>query len=200
MESSRQQEYSQSGLSSPYPSFPGPSSEGSSADQASAAQYPPQGQDPRAPNFNTSATPPADYPINPPSARSGAYSEYIQRYNQPASQAAAGGNMAQPQSPSIPLRDANDHSNQSLKSDSDVPIDPNISTTSPTYPQPSAYSPYQPHGDMHAHYAPHAAAPMYPGHYQGHQAPMHYGYSTAPHATASPAMTSPVQPRPGVSI
>jgi hypothetical protein len=200
----RQSEYSQSGLSSPYPSFPGPSSEGSSADQESAAQYP-QGQDPRASSYTASATPPTiGYSSNRPSAVSGAFPDYIRNYSQPATQGAATANMAQPQSPSIPLRDASDHPNQSLKADSDVPIDPNISTTSPTYPQHGSYSPapYQPtHGELQQHYQPHPTTPMYPrpdwSAPQQH-AHMHYGYSGAAHAPAQQAMASPVQRPPTV--
>lgn len=197
----RQSEYPQSGLSSPYPTFPGPSSEGSSADQDSAAQYP-QGADPRASSFPASATPPAPaYPNNRPAAVSGAsFNEYIRQSYQPATQGAATANMAQPQSPSIPIRDANDHPNQSLKADSDVPIDPNISTSSPGYPQHGSYS-YQTHGDMQQHYP---ATPMYPSRpdwatpQHAHMA--HYGYSQPAHAPAQQAMASPVQRPPTVGI
>src|SRR5689334_13303625 len=120
----RQTDYSQSGLSTPYPSFPEPSSEASSADQASAAQYP-QSQDPRASsNYSASATPTSDYSsINPASARSGSFPEYIQRPCQSSAQGANAGSMAQPQSPSMPIQDgqASDHqSQQQLKSDDNV--------------------------------------------------------------------------------
>jgi hypothetical protein len=128
----RQQDYPQSGLSSPYPTFPEPLSEGLSADQASAAQYPPQGQDPRASNL----TPTSDYSLNPSSARSGSFPEYIQRSYQPGAQGQAPGGMAQQQSPSMPLSDgqSNDHHQQQQhKSDSDVPIG-----NEPYIPTPSA--------------------------------------------------------------
>ncbi|KAF1959539.1 hypothetical protein CC80DRAFT_501748 [Byssothecium circinans] len=194
---SRQSEYSQSGLQQPYPSFPKTPSEDSSADQASAAQYP-QGQDPRAQNFSASATPTSEYAINPSSARSGSFPEYLQRSYQPGAQAAAAGGMAQPQSPSLPLHDGsnNDHHQSELKSDSDVPIDPSIAAaTSPTYPQHQQYSPYTPHHDMQ-HYPgqPHtpiyASRPEWAGQYP--QPGVHYGHP-ATSGPPAPAMVSPIQ-------
>lgn len=197
----RQQEYPQSGLSSPYPSFPEPPSEGTFADQASAAQYPPQGQDPRASNL----TPTSDYSSLPPSARSGSFPEYIQRSYQPGAQGQAAGGMAQQQSPSMPLSDGqtNDHQQpQQLKSDNDVPIDPSIAAqTSPTYPHQQQYSPYTPHHDMQ-HYPGHPQTPMYAqrpewaGQYA--QPGMHYGHP-ASSGPPAPAMVSPVQRPPTVS-
>lgn len=189
-------------MTSPYPSFPDPPSEDALADQASAAQYP-QGQDPRAQPFS-SATPSSEYAINPSSARSGSFPEYIQRSYQPGAQAQAAGGMAQPQSPSMPLSDGHnhDHQAQQLKSDSDVPIDPSIAAaTSPTYPQHQQYSPYTPHHDMQ-HYPGHPATPMYAQrpewagqHPQQHQMPYGYPSSSGPPA---PAMVSPVQRPPNV--
>lgn len=196
----RQQDYPQSGLSSPYPTFPDSASEGTSADQASAAQYPPQGQDPRASNL----TPSSDYSINPSSARSGSFPEYIQRSYQPGAQGQAPGGMAQQQSPSMPLSDGHsgDHQQPQLKSDSDVPIDPSIAAaTSPTYPHQQQYSPYTPHHDMQ-HYPGHPQTPMYAsrpewaGQYP--QPGMHYGHP-ATSGPPAPAMVSPVQRPPTVS-
>lgn len=196
----RQQDYPQSGLSSPYPTFPDSASEGTSADQASAAQYPPQGQDPRASNL----TPSSDYSINPSSARSGSFPEYIQRSYQPGAQGQAPGGMAQQQSPSMPLSDghSSDHQQPQLKSDSDVPIDPSIAAaTSPTYPHQQQYSPYTPHHDMQ-HYPGHPQTPMYAsrpewaGQYP--QPGMHYGHP-ATSGPPAPAMVSPVQRPPTVS-
>ncbi|KAF2473336.1 uncharacterized protein BDR25DRAFT_323894 [Lindgomyces ingoldianus] len=188
----RQTEYPQSGLSSPYPTFPKPPSEDSSADQASAAQFP-QGQDPRTSNL----TPTSDYTINPSSARSGSFPEYIQRSYQPGAQGANAGGMAQPQSPSMPLQDGqqNDHQQQ-LKSDSDVPIDPSIAAApSPTYAQHGQYSPYTPHHDMQ-HYPGHPTTPMYgtrpewAGQYPQHAMPYGHPSTSGPPA---PSMVSPVQ-------
>lgn len=163
----RQQDYTQSGLSSPYSHFPEPSSEGPPADQASAAQYPPQGQDPRAANL----TPTSDYSLNPSSARSGSFPDYIQRSYQPGAQGQAAGGMAQQQNPSIAAQ------------------------TSPTYPHQQQYSPYTPHHDMQ-HYPGQPQTPMYAsrpewaGHYP--QPGMHYGHP-ATSGPPAPAMVSPVQ-------
>jgi hypothetical protein len=197
----RQQDYPQSGLSSPYPTFPVPLSEGLSADQASAAQYPTQGQDPRASNL----TPTSDYSLNPSSARSGSFPEYIQRSYQPGAQGQAPGGMAQQQSPSMPLSDgqSNDHLNQQQhKSDSDVPIDPSIAqATSPTYPHPQQYSPYTPHHDMQHYPGQHPQTPIYgqrpewAGQYP--QPGMHYHPASS--GAPAPAMVSPVQRPPTVS-
>lgn len=205
----RQTDYPQSGLSSPYPPISHHQSEPSSADQASAAQYP-QSQDPRSSNFSSSATPSSEYSINPSSARSGSFPDYIQRppYQQPGAQSTNPGGMAQATSPSMPLPDghANSHTPQRIKSDPDVPIDPSIaSATSPTYPQPQ-YSPYQQQHDM-AHYQAHppSAPPMYgrapdwPSHFSGH--PMGHPYPPgASSGPPPPAMVSPVQRPPAVSI
>ncbi|QRC92583.1 C2H2 zinc finger transcription factor PnCon7 isoform C [Parastagonospora nodorum SN15] len=163
----RQQEYPQSGLSSPYPTFPEPASEGVSVDQASAAQYPSQGQDPRASNL----TPTSDYSLNPSSARSGSFPDYIQRSYQPGAQGQAPGGMAQQQNPSI------------------------AAATSPTYSHQQQYSPYTPHHDMQ-HYPGHPQTPIYPsrpewaGQYP--QPGMHYGHP-ASSGPPAPAMVSPVQ-------
>ena len=197
----RQTDYPQTGLSSPYPTFPEPPSEGS-ADQASAAQYP-QGQDPRASNFSATATPASEYSINPSSARSGSFPEYIQRSYQPGAQAAAAGGMAQPQSPSMPLSDGqnNDHP-QHIKSDSDVPIDPSIAAApSPSYPQHSQYTYGSAQHDIHQYAGHPTATPMYStrpewgGQYQPHH--MQYGHA-ATSGPPAPAMVSPVQRPPTV--
>jgi len=137
------------------------------SDQASAAQYPPQGQDPRASNL----TPTSDYSSLPPSARSGSFPEYIQRSYQPGAQGQAAGGMAQQQNPSIAAQ------------------------TSPTYPHQQQYSPYTPHHDMQ-HYPGHPQTPMYgqrpewAGQYA--QPGMHYGHP-ASSGPPAPAMVSPVQ-------
>lgn len=203
----RQSDYSQTGLSSSYPSFPEPQSEGSPSDQASAAQYP-QGQDPRSANFSSSATPTSEYGINPSSARSGSFPEYIQRPYPPQSgQASHPGGMAQATSPSMPLHDGqnNSHNPHSIKSDSDVPIDPSIAAaTSPSYPPHAQYSPYGAQHDMS--YQGHPGTPMYPQRPEwGGQYPpptphgMPYGHGPASSGPPAPAMVSPVQRPPTVS-
>ncbi|KAF2196246.1 hypothetical protein GQ43DRAFT_268391 [Delitschia confertaspora ATCC 74209] len=203
----RQSEYSQSGLSSPYPIFAAPNSEGSSADPASAAQYP-QGQDPRAATYSSSATPASEYNnINSSSARSGSFPEYIQRSYQPAAQGASAGGMAQPQSPSMHSPEDghnqnNGHPPQQTGSDSVLPIDPSIAAAaSPTYPgYGQQHSPYTPQHDIQ-HYPAHAA-PMYsarPEWASGQYPQHHMGYAHPVTSGApAPAMVSPVQrPPPG---
>ncbi|KAI9764714.1 MAG: hypothetical protein M1840_008106 [Geoglossum simile] len=161
-------EYSQSGLHSPsYPTFPDPQSEGSSADQVSAAQYQPT-QEARSSNFSTSATPTSEYGLNPPSARSGSFPEYLTRpqyqegatrYHASSTHSGSSGGMAQASSPSLPLADGrqnNHHNPARIKSDPDVPIDPSIAASSPGYPPQGQYPPYAPQ--------PHDMAQAYPSH------------------------------------
>ncbi|KAL6152130.1 hypothetical protein ACJBU6_09014 [Exserohilum turcicum] len=139
------------------------------SDQASAAQYPPSGPDPRSSNL----TPSSDYSLNPSSARSGSFPEYIQRSYQPGAQGQAPGGMAQQQNPSIAAQ------------------------TSPTYAShQQQYSPYTPHHDMQ-HYPGqpqtpmgYASRPEWAGHYP--QPGMHYGHP-ATSGPPAPAMVSPVQ-------
>ncbi|KAI9755630.1 MAG: [4Fe-4S] proteins maturation [Chaenotheca gracillima] len=176
-------EYSQSGLHSPYPplsSSDAQSEEGRPADQASAAQYTPA-QEVRPANFSSSATPTSEYGLNPPSSRSANFPpEYLARQPfpqegppryHPSSNHSGGssGGMAQTSSPSLPLADGHPNSHHpaahpqhhnapphpSLKSDAEVPIDPSIAASSPTYPHSGQYSPYTPSHEM---------APGYPGH------------------------------------
>ncbi|KAK7712738.1 hypothetical protein SLS57_007692 [Botryosphaeria dothidea] len=197
----RQNDYSQSGLNSPYPfSTAEPQSEGSSADQASAAQYPP-GSDPRSANFSSSATPTSEYGINPSSARSGSFPEYVQRgHYPPAGQTPQAGNMAQATSPSMPLPDGNANNNaQSNKSDPEVPIDPSIAAaTSPTYPPHGQYSPYPPQHEM-PHYGGHPATPVYRTDQWGQHYPGMYGHAPVSSGPPAPSMVSPVQRPPTVS-
>ncbi|KAM3080924.1 hypothetical protein ACMFMF_002841 [Clarireedia jacksonii] len=157
-------EYTQSGLQTPYPhAFTNAQSEDSSADHASAAQYPPQ-QEVRANNYSTSATPTSEYGVYPASARSGSFPEHLQRPYHPASNhSGSSGGMAQPTSPSIPLQDGrSNHQSAQLKSDQDVPIDPSIAASSPTYPAHGGqYSPYPPQEQMQHGYQQHPSGAMY---------------------------------------
>jgi hypothetical protein len=206
MDARQQPEYPQSGLSSPYAHYNGHQSEGNSADQASAVQYP-AGQEYKPSNFSSSATPDSSYGIPPQSARSGSFPEYIQRgytEGQPNRyQSSAQGNhaaMAQTSSPSIPMPDGQQSNGDASqhKSDGDVPIDPSIAQSSPSYPPPQNYSPYPPQQqqEMQQHYA---AQHMYarpewaPGQYPQ---PMHYGHSPATSGGAPPAMVAHHIPRP----
>ncbi|KAI9820267.1 MAG: hypothetical protein M1827_005889 [Pycnora praestabilis] len=211
-------DYSQSGLHSPYPAFNDPQSEGSPTDQASAAQYPP-GPEVRSSNFSSSATPTSEYGINPSSARSGSFPEYLTRqpypdgatrYHPPNNHSGSSGGMAQATSPSMPLADGHPNSHhgaQHIKSDPDVPIDPSIAASSPTYPPPGPYSPYPPQHDMSQGYPGHPGPPqMYGGRpdwgaqYGGHNhgLPGPYNAHNSPATTVSSASSAATAgPRPG---
>lgn len=206
MDARPQQEYPQSGLSSPYAHYNGHQSEGTSADQASAVQYP-AGQEYKPTNFSSSATPDSSYGLPPQSARSGSFPEYIQRgyadsqpnRYQPGAQGTPSG-MAQTSSPSLSMPDGhqpNGHAPQrNIESDGDVPIDPSIAQTSPSYPPPHNYSPYPPQQEIPQY----AAHPMYarPEWPQGQYPPqpMQYGHSPATTGGAAPAMVAHHIPRP----
>lgn len=95
-----------------------------------------------------------------------------------------------------------DHRNQSnLKSDADLPIDPSIAASSPTYPPP--YSPYQPQGHDMSQYQGHPPPQMYArpewSHGYPHQQHAMQGPYSSPApptvGSASPAATA--GPRPG---
>ena len=202
----RQSEYPQSGLSSPYAHYNGHQSEGNSADQASTVQYP-AGQDYKPTNFSSSATPDSSYGLPPQSARSGSFPEYIQRgyaEGQPARyQPSAQGNhaaMAQTSSPSLSIADGQQPSGNAsqhhTKSDGDVPIDPSIAQSSPSYPPPHNYSPYPPQQQEMPQYAAHhmyARPEWTPGQYSQ---PMQYGHSPATSGGAAPGMVAHHMPRP----
>ncbi|RHZ44958.1 uncharacterized protein CDV56_101372 [Aspergillus thermomutatus] len=225
-------EYAQSGSHFPYPPSAAANSEHPAADQASAAataQYTPQ-QEVRptpqytpqpevrpasaaaAANISSSNTPQSDYGLNqPPAARSPAYPDYLARppqyHHAPNTQAGGAAGMAQATSPSMTtLHDGhqNDHRNHSnVKSDADVPIDPSIAASSPTYPPP--YSPYQPQGHDMAQYQGHPPPPppqMYGRPEWSHGYGQHQhglpGPYSAPATTVGPASPAATAgPRPG---
>lgn len=195
----RQPEYPQSGLNSPYAPYHGHQSEASSADQASAVQYQPS-QDYKSSNFSSSATPSSDYGL-PQSARSGSFPEYIQRSYADGQQSRypPGQNghaaMAQTSSPSQSMPEgvqSNDHAQNDRSSDGNVPIDPTIAQSSPTYPS-HGYSPYPPQQHEMQQYQ---GQPMYgrPDWAGGYQQPM-YGHSPATQAGAVQGTVAHV-PRP----
>ena len=202
--------YSQSGLHTPYPSaLSDDRSEHSSTDHASPAQYPAaaQAQDPRS-RFTTS-TPTSHYGVYTPTARGSTSSipEHIQRQYHPAStHSGSSGGMAQPTSPSsVPLQDGrSNHQSSNMKSDSEVPIDPSIAASSPTYPpHGNQYSPYPPQQDMsHGYPGQHPGGPMYTqprpdwagyGHPAPHGLPAGYAVSSA----QTPTSAAPAGQRPG---
>ena len=199
----RQPEYPQSGLNSPYAPYNGHPSEGSSADQASAVQYQP-GQDYKAANFSSSATPNSDYGL-PQSARSGSFPDYIQQRSYtdpqqnryPASATGGHAGMAQTSSPSLSMPNGeqpNGHASSNSKSDGDVPIDPSIAQSSPTYPPPHNYSPYPPQHEIpqYAGQPMHYGRPDWAGQYQQ---PM-YGHSPATSGGAAGGAPAYAMPRP----
>lgn len=198
-------EYSQSGLPTPYPNaFIDAQSEETPADRASAAQYTPQ-QEVRSNNYSTSATPTSEYGVYPASARSASFPEHIQRQYHPASNhSGSSGGMAQSTSPSMPLQDGRpNHHNTQIKSDQDVPIDPSIAASSPTYPAHGGqYSPYPPQQDMQHGYPSHPGGAMYTqprpdwAGYGGHpQHPMQGGYAVT--GAQTPTSAAPAGARPG---
>lgn len=198
----RQPEYPQSGLNLPHAPYNGHQSEGSTADQASAVQYTP-GQDYKSSNFSSSATPNSEYGL-PQSARSGSFPEYIQRSyadtqqsRYPATAHSGHAGMAQTSSPSMSMPDGQQSSGHEINnrnSDRDVPIDPSIAQSSPTYPPPQNYSPYPPQHEMPQYQGQPMAhgRPEWAGYYQQ---PMGYGHSPATTGGAAPNMVAHV-PRP----
>lgn len=199
----RQSEYQQSGLSSPYAPYNGHQSEGSSADQSSAVQYQPS-QDYKPATYSTSATPDSSYGI-PQSARSGSFPEYIQRSyaeGQPQNRYAAGtpSNMAQTSSPSSsPEGQQNNNHAHVNKSDAEVPIDPSIAQSSPSYPPPQSYSPYPPQEQQHMpQYGSQQMTSYARPEWAGHQYPQQamYGHSPATTGGAAPNMVAHSIPRP----
>jgi hypothetical protein len=196
-------EFSQTGLPTPYPhAFTEPQSEDSPADQSSAHQYTPQPEVVRSNNFSASATPTSEYGVYPASARSGSFPEHVHRQYHPGSNhSGSSGGMAQPTSPSLPLQDARSN-NPQIKSDQDVPIDPSIAASSPTYPaQHGQYSPYPPQQEMQHGYPSHPGGAMYAqprpdwAGYGGH--PQHGlpGYPVS--GAQTPTSAAPAGGRPG---
>lgn len=195
---SRQGEY-QPGLNSPQPKEDEHHSEGSSADHSTAAQYTPQ-QDVK---YNATATPNSEYSLNPSSARSGTFPEYnnvprtaaypdgSQRYH-PSAGPNGAGNMAQPTSPSMSPPEVPDGQTDNRQveasnpsSDQNIPVDPSIAQSSPTYPPPH-YPPYTPQHDMGGYHGQPMYRPDYPGPYS---AP-HMGYGHVP-TSVSPPLSYP---------
>ncbi|EFR05023.1 hypothetical protein MGYG_08027 [Nannizzia gypsea CBS 118893] len=112
--------------------------------------------EPRSGGISASNTPQPDYnlhqssshpPPPPAAARPSPYPEYLTRQPQyhhaPHTQAGGPPGMAQATSPSMNPQDGQQSDHRSpaqVKSDTEVPIDPSIAASSPSYPPP--YSPY----------------------------------------------------------
>lgn len=201
-------EFSRSGLNTPYTPTFNDASVDSPAENQSPASYP--AQEVRPVNYSASATPTSEYSVHPSSARSGSFPEHIQRQYYPSSShSGSSGGMAQPTSPSLPLQDgASNHHAQQIKSDQDVPIDPSIAASSPTYPPHGGpYSAYPPQQEMSHGYPQHPGGPMYAqqprpdwagyGQHPQHGMPAPYPSS----GVSAPNSAAPSGPRPGqVSI
>ena len=105
--------------------------------------------------------------------------------------------MAQSTSPSMSLQDgeqSNHHHPQHIKSNAEVPVDPNIAASSPTYPP---YSPYasQPHDMGHYQGHPPQGYQHWPPQYAGHPHGMPAPYSSPGNGT--PGTPASAGPRPG---
>ena len=136
----------------------------------------------RSSTYAQTATPSSEYSVNSSSARSATLpQDYLarQQYAQQQSHAGAG-TMAQATSPSMSLQDGqqNNHHNPPHKSNPEVPIDPSIAQSSPTYPP---YSPYAPNHDMS----------QYQGHPQQGYHPWPQQYAGHPHGMPGGPYSSP---------
>ena len=150
----------------------------------------------RPPSYAPNQTPTVEYA---PAARQ--QQDYVARQHFAQQQHSHGhtASMAQATSPSMSLQDGqqNDHHpHQHIKSNADVPVDPNIAASSPTYPP---YSPYAPH-DM-SQYHGHAPPPGYPQHwpqqYAGHPHGMPGPYSSPGTGASAQGTPSSAGPRSG---
>ncbi|GBF65734.1 C2H2 finger domain transcription factor [Trichophyton mentagrophytes] len=164
--------------------------------------------EPRSGGISASNTPQPDYnlhqnsshpPPPPAAARPSPYPEYLTRQPQyhhaPHTQAGGPPGMAQATSPSMNPQDGQQSDHRSpaqVKSDTEVPIDPSIAASSPSYPPP--YSPYAPQSHDMAQYQSHPpqmyARPDWPHQYGAHQPGMPGPYS-------SPASVFSFVPIPG---
>lgn len=199
-------EHPQSSLSTSYPTFPEPQSEGSFADQASVAQYI-QGQDPRYANSSSPTTLTSNHGIAPSSARSGSFSDYIQRPYDPASGRGANvGGMVRTNSPSMLIEDgqANNHNTHNMMAKTGERIGPPAAaTTSPTYPPHGQCPSYVPQHDIYyqTHPGVHGRPEWAGGQYAPcppHMAP-NYGLRPATSGLVAGEMVSPEQGLPIVS-
>ncbi|RKF72319.1 C2H2 finger domain transcription factor CON7 [Golovinomyces cichoracearum] len=132
--------------------------ENSSAHGSAANHYTPS------PGIKSSTDSPPEYGVYPASACSSSFPEHINRQNQQtSSHSGSSGGMPPSTSPSLPLQDGrSNHHHPQITSDQDVPIDPSISASSPTYsPHAGQYSPYPPQQEMSQAYSSHAPGSMY---------------------------------------
>jgi transcription factor CON7 len=200
-------DYSQSGLHSPFSAtFKDAKSEESPTDQASVANsFTPEVRSSSNSNYSASATPTSEYSVHPASARSSSFPEHIHRpYYHSSNPSGGSGGMAQATSPSMPLQDGRPSHHNQIKSDAEVPIDPSIAASSPTYPPHGGqYSPYPPQQEMSHGYPQHPGGPMYAqprpdwsgyGQQSHHGMPSPYSQTTG---VSTPTSTAPAGARPG---
>ena len=141
-------------------------------------------------NFPPVTGPASEFRVNPSLARAANLNpEYIARpqYAQQQNHANTG-SMAQATSPSMSLQDGhqnNHHNTPHVKSNSDVPIDPSIAASSPTYPP---YSPYAQQGHDMSHYQgqPPPGYPHWPQQYAGHP----HGLPNGPYSSPGTAVSA----------
>ena len=164
----------------------------SASDSASVAQYaaPPE------------AASTANFGVTPSSARAATlHPEHLARQQYAQQQGHARTvSMAQATSPSMSLQDGhqnNHHNTPHVKSNPEVPIDPSIAASSPTYPP---YSPYAQQGHEMAQYPGHPP-PGYqhwPQQYAGHPHGMPNGpYSSPGTAVSAAGAAATAGPRQG---
>jgi len=153
-------------------------------------------------NFPTAATPTSEFGVNPSSARSANLNpEYLARQHYAQQHGHANtGSMAQATSPSMSLQDGhqnNHHNPPHVKPNPDVPIDPSIAASSPTYPP---YSPYaqQNHDMQYQGHPPPGYPPHWPQQYAGHPHGLPNGpYSSPGTAVSATGAVATAGPRPG---
>ena len=153
--------------------------------------------------YATKHTPTSGYSVNSSSASSihintgdfVARPNYAQQHQGHASTTS----MAQATSPSMSLQDGeqnNHHHPQHIKSNAEVPVDPNIAASSPTYPP---YSPYAPQPHEMNHYQGHPP-PGYPQHWPQQYAGHPHGMPSGPYSSpgnGAPGTPASAGPRPG---
>lgn len=208
----RHDEYSHSGLSSPYQQqhqqqlYSAQHSE-DSVDATSASQYTTSADV----KFNPPATPTSEYGINPSPARPTQFPDYMHRpqyhdgaprYHHSAAPQAAGAGIPQTTSPSMhtseeetPIGDVSDALDPS--SNTDMHADPSIAAPPSHAYTTHHYTPYAPQQDA-PHYPPQHMYPPHQYQYPPHAMPGAYGH--VPPAMSQPAPMVSQGPRPpGVS-
>ena len=156
----------------------------------------------RSTTLSNSNTPQSDYSLNPPSARSGGFPDYLTRQQHyshaPSSNPGSVASMAQATSPSMSLQDGQHRHANHINSDNEVPIDPSIAQSSPTYPPP--YSPYGAQGHDMSQYQGHPPPNMYgrpdwpPQYAHQHGMPGPYSSPATSMGSASPAVAAGNRP------